>query len=67
MLSMYVVAIAGIGKSVFLYFLLWHLARNRATVVYDRRDRDPVLFSPDGVFEGALELFRGHLQHYNTW
>jgi hypothetical protein len=58
---------AGIGKSLFLYYLLWHLARNKATVVYDRRDRMPVMFTADSVYKGALELFEDNLQQPNTW
>jgi hypothetical protein len=44
----------------------WHLARSKASVVNDRRDRMPVMFTADGVYEGALELFHSNLQQPNT-
>ena len=59
---------AGIGKSLFLYYLLWQLACARKTVVWDGPNRlGVVMFSPAGVFQGPLEAFRAELADPKTW
>ena len=57
---------AGIGKSLFLYFLMWHLARSGKTIVWDRRDLLPLMFSSQGVLEGPLEAFQSQLKDSET-
>eukprot|EP00611_Tribonema_gayanum_P012255 TRINITY_DN2288_c0_g1_i1.p1 TRINITY_DN2288_c0_g1~~TRINITY_DN2288_c0_g1_i1.p1 ORF type:complete len:403 (-),score=56.14 TRINITY_DN2288_c0_g1_i1:405-1613(-) len=57
----------GIGKSLFLYYVMWHLARAGATVVYDRRDMATVLYTPQGVFTGSFEDFDQALDDAATW
>ena len=60
-------AFAGIGKSLFLYYLMWKLAREGKKVVWDRLHSTPVMFSKPGVFEGPLEAFYGDLKDPETW
>ena len=58
---------AGIGKSLFLYFLMWRSARSGRTVIWDRQYVTPVMFSSQGVFKGPLEAFERQLQDPETW
>ena len=58
---------AGIGKSLFLYYIMWTLARQHKTVVWDRLDVGPVLFSGQGVMTGPLEAFSKELDDPDTW
>ncbi|KAG5184594.1 hypothetical protein JKP88DRAFT_262796 [Tribonema minus] len=57
----------GIGKSLLLYYVMWHLARAGATVVYDQRDTATVMYGPQGVYTGALEEFGQALDDAATW
>ena len=50
-----------------MYFLMWHLARSGKTVVWDRRDNTPLMFSSQGVVEGPLKAFRSQLKDPETW
>lgn len=59
--------IAGIGKSLFAYFLMWRLAQSSQTVVWDRRGRTPIMFCLDGAFEGSLTTFTDALRDPETW
>ena len=47
----------GIGKSLFMYYLMWRLALSGKTIVWDRLFAMPVMFSRWGVFEGPIEAF----------
>lgn len=60
---------AGIGKSLFLYYFIWLLARadEAVTVVYDRRDTMPELYSSGGVRKGALDVLESILENTDTW
>ena len=58
---------AGIGKSLFLYFFMWQLARSGMTVIWDRRDMMPVMFSSQGVIKGPLDAFESQLDDPETW
>ncbi|KAG5175868.1 hypothetical protein JKP88DRAFT_249891 [Tribonema minus] len=58
----------GIGKSAMLYYLMWRIAREGGTVVYDRQDKvNAVLFAPNGVSQGPLSAFTTVLSDRNTW
>ena len=58
---------AGIGKSLFIYYLMWKLALSGKTIIWDRRGIMPVMFSSQGVFKGPLEAFESNLQDPETW
>ena len=58
---------AGIGKSLFIYYLMWKLALSGKAVIWDRRGIMPVMFSSQGVFEGPLEAFQSKLKDPDTW
>ena len=58
---------AGIGKSLFIYYLMWKLALSGKTVIWDRRGILPVMFSSHGVHKGPLEAFESKLQDPETW
>lgn len=45
----------------------WHLARSKWTVIWDRRNVMPVMFSSQGVVKGPLEAFESQLQDSETW
>lgn len=58
----------GIGKTYFGYFLLLHLARSGATVVYESfLEGCLYLLSPDGVKEGSRKDFRPYLRSPTTF
>ena len=58
----------GIGKSLFLYFLMWQLARSGRTIVWDRLLALSVLmFSPEGVLAGDRKDFKQQLADPQTW
>ncbi|CAL5221779.1 g4032 [Coccomyxa viridis] len=58
----------GIGKGLFLCYLMWELARLKRTFIYEKRDAETlVLFTPTGVFEGPLTAFRAELDDAQTW
>ena len=59
--------VTGIGKSLFLYYFMWLLARAGATVVYDRRDTMPVHYSSSRVCQGPLDSFQSMLENSDTW
>ena len=46
---------------------MWHLARSKRTVIWDRRNVMPIMFSSQGVVEGPLEAFQSQLQDFETW
>ena len=46
---------------------MWQLARSGRTVVWDRRDVMPVMFSSQGVVKGPLEAFESQLEDPETW
>ena len=46
---------------------MWHLARSGKTVIWDRRDVMPVMFSCQSVKEGPLEAFHSWLHDPETW
>ncbi|OAJ38603.1 hypothetical protein BDEG_22512 [Batrachochytrium dendrobatidis JEL423] len=58
----------GIGKTYFGYFLLLHLARSGATVVYESGvDQKRYLLTPNGVFEGGKHAFWKILDSSSTF
>ena len=57
---------AGIGKSLFIYYLMWKLALSGKTIIWDRRGIMPVMFSSQGLFEGPLEAFQSKLRDPDT-
>ena len=58
----------GIGKTHFLYFLMWQLARSGRTVVWDKQDAElAFMLSPLGVFQGPLRAFDAALNDEDTW
>ena len=61
--------IAGIGKSIFNFFLMWHLAQQQQTVVWEKRNAEHarVLFAPWGVFGGTMACFSDALENPDTW
>ena len=46
---------------------MWRLARSGKTVVWDRQDNTPVMFSSQGVMKGPLEAFEAQLEDPETW
>ena len=59
---------SGIGKGVFLSFLMWQLASSKTTIVWESRDAGAVVkLSPLGVWEGPLAAFREDLDDPMTW
>ena len=58
----------GMGKTHFLYFLMWQLARSGKTVVWDKQNAElAVMFGPLGIFQGPLQAFRANLDNPDTW
>ncbi|KAL5037039.1 hypothetical protein RTP6_7766 [Batrachochytrium dendrobatidis] len=58
----------GIGKTYFGYFLLLHLARSGATVVYESGvDQKRYLLTPNGVLEGGKDAFWKILDSSSTF
>ncbi|KAJ3307751.1 hypothetical protein HDV04_002613 [Boothiomyces sp. JEL0838] len=58
----------GIGKTYFGYFLLLHLARSGATVVYERgATKTRILFTPNGISIGEKNAFRNILYSSQTF
>ena len=59
----------GIGKTYFGYFLLLHLARSGATVIYESHLQKEwlYLFTPDGVFIGDRKSFFDQLMTPKTF
>ncbi|OAJ42042.1 hypothetical protein BDEG_25546 [Batrachochytrium dendrobatidis JEL423] len=58
----------GIGKTYFGYFLLLHLARSGATVVYESGvNQKRYLLTPNGVFEGGKHAFWKILDSSSTF
>ncbi|KAK6096218.1 hypothetical protein MT418_8606 [Batrachochytrium dendrobatidis] len=58
----------GIGKTYFGYFLLLHLARSGATVVYESFQEECLyLFTPNGVFKGDRRSFHNQLMSLSTF
>jgi hypothetical protein len=59
----------GIGKTYFGYFLLLHLARSGATVIYETCLERGLMYllSPNGVKEGSLQEFRPYLRSPTTF
>ncbi|KAG5175923.1 hypothetical protein JKP88DRAFT_249845 [Tribonema minus] len=58
----------GIGKSFMLYFIMWLVALEGGTVVYDRFDEDKVLvFTRTHVSKGPATAFGGTLGQPDTW
>ncbi len=59
---------AGIGKSLFLYYLMWLLVQLGRTFVWDRWDATSVvLLSPTRVCQGPLLAFTAELDDSQTW
>ena len=60
---------AGIGKSLFSFYVMWLLAKQAQTVVWERRHAAyaRVLLSPQGVFSGNVDSFNDELQKSLTW
>ena len=62
--------VAGIGKSLFVYYFMWHLARRgEQTVVWERKDAgdDRVMFSGGQAFAGSMDCFKSELEEATTW
>jgi hypothetical protein len=58
----------GIGKTYFGYFLLFHLARTGATVVYEYgKEEHRFLFSPNAVLQGTRYDFAEYLDLKSTY
>ena len=59
---------AGIGKSLFLYFMMWQLAHSGKTIVWDRLNAISVVrFTSAGVSQGPLLAFNADLDDPQTW
>ena len=60
---------AGIGKSLFAFFLMSHLAQQKKTLVWEKRNAEyaRVLFTPSGAFGGSMACFSKELDDPETW
>lgn len=62
--------LAGIGKSLFIFYFMWRLAQvGGQTIVWERRSAevDRYLISPAGVFGGSMGDFSDVLANKDTW
>lgn len=68
---MFCVFYAGIGKSLFLYYVMHFLAATGQTVVLQQKATKTVVFTKEGAFEGfkneAEEGFSSYLKDPETW
>lgn len=59
---------AGIGKTFFIFYLLYMLAEQRCTVVYDNEYlKKRYMFKQGRVLVGSRDAFDAELQDPNTW